>query len=146
MDIDEDSDDALQCHYRLLKRPAEVFSQQPRRIQSRLRFLTEKSPSPALNGLTPAFSSQSQDALQHSGNLRVLKKLIEDTKNQIKLLLRENRAIQNHESHTPLEDPEATCYPELEVACDEESKSEDNLDSEAGVKVNGHVEGPDQDD
>ncbi|KAG0636607.1 hypothetical protein HOY80DRAFT_1053823 [Tuber brumale] len=68
MDIDEDSNDVPQCHRRLSKHPAELLSQQPRRVRSRLRF---ESPPPALNGLTPAFSSQSQDAQWHSSNLRV---------------------------------------------------------------------------
>ncbi|KAG0643767.1 hypothetical protein HOY80DRAFT_1031967 [Tuber brumale] len=60
-DINEDSNNAPQHDQRLSKCPAKVLVQQPRRGWSRLRFLTEESPSLAPNGLTPAFSSQSQD-------------------------------------------------------------------------------------
>ncbi|KAG0643032.1 hypothetical protein HOY80DRAFT_1034790 [Tuber brumale] len=181
-DNDEDSDDALQHHHRLSTHPAEVLLQQQEWYNLLIIKLTEKLPSPALNRLTPAFSSQSQDAQWHSGNLRVnssnfslsviasraiqqvssrgqpviedhttfdivnlvQKKFIEDMKKQIKHLLYENGVIQDHESRTPLEDPEAEGYLELEVSGDEESESEDNSDLEAGVEVNRLVEGPNQ--
>ncbi|KAG0643407.1 hypothetical protein HOY80DRAFT_1033270 [Tuber brumale] len=56
-DIDEDSDDTPQRHYRLSKHPAEILLQQSRMVKSSLRFLTEESSSLALNGLTLAFST-----------------------------------------------------------------------------------------
>ncbi|KAG0132874.1 hypothetical protein HOY82DRAFT_538435 [Tuber indicum] len=70
-DIDEDSDKAPQ-HARMVRKcPLEDDPQQITQVRSRLRFLTENSPSPALSGPTAVFLSQEQDAQIHSGHHRV---------------------------------------------------------------------------
>ncbi|KAG0640206.1 hypothetical protein HOY80DRAFT_1042421 [Tuber brumale] len=69
-DIDEDSDEAPQRHWRVQKRSVEDYSQHQQRAK-RLRFLTADLPSSALTGPTSAFSSQSQQAQIHSGHRRV---------------------------------------------------------------------------
>ncbi|KAG0640121.1 hypothetical protein HOY80DRAFT_1043105 [Tuber brumale] len=69
-DIDEDSDEAPQCHRRVQKRSVKDYSQHQQRAK-RLRFLTADSPSPALTGPTSAFLSQSQQAQIYSGHRRV---------------------------------------------------------------------------
>ncbi|KAG0637974.1 hypothetical protein HOY80DRAFT_1049382 [Tuber brumale] len=66
---------------------------------------------------------------------QVQKKLLEDTKKQIKCLLRENGVNEDHESRTDLEDLVVEGYLDLAVSDDEESESEDNLDPEAGVET-----------
>jgi hypothetical protein len=84
-DADDDDDDIRRRPRRAEKRPAEsLLQQQPRRVRSRLRFVSESnnfknniltrktmedSPSPALNGSSQGVSSQA--AQLHSGHLRV---------------------------------------------------------------------------
>ncbi|KAG0640987.1 hypothetical protein HOY80DRAFT_999717 [Tuber brumale] len=58
--------------------------------------LTEESPSPALNGLTPACLSQSQDAQWRSSNLRV------ETPNHSHTVLSLGTMIQGSSAHQPV--------------------------------------------
>ena len=77
---------------------------------------------------------------------QVQNKLVNDTKKRIKRLLRDNGFVQENESRTALQDPEAAAYLELEVSGNEESGIEDNSDEEVGEGVDPLVNGPDEDD
>ena len=77
---------------------------------------------------------------------QVQNKLVNDTKKWIKRLLRNNGFVQENESRTALQDPEAAAYLELEVSGNEESGIEDNLDEEVGKGVDPLVNGPNEDD
>ena len=63
-------------------------------------------------------------------------KLVDDTKNRIKRMLRDTGFIQDHESRATLEDTEAAAYMDQEVSGNAESEVEDdNSDLEAGDAV-----------
>ncbi|KAG0634761.1 hypothetical protein HOY80DRAFT_1059112 [Tuber brumale] len=90
---------------------------------------------------------QASDFSALTAQMVVQKKLVEDTKKQIKHLLRDNGFVQEHESRAALEDPDAAEYLEVQVSGDEEREVEDNnSDPEAEDVIDALVEGPEEDE